>query len=82
MICRTGVNGASKTLTAYETYMHRVGRNAEFKRKGAAFNLWTTEAERLILEKVESYYFVNKMPSIKHIEEKKLEAILKSCDLT
>lgn len=65
---------------AYETYMHRIGRSGRFGRKGAAFNLWTGDRERHVLDKIEEY-FAHKIQEVHCEDEESVEKILQEAEL-
>ncbi|KDP29205.1 hypothetical protein JCGZ_16594 [Jatropha curcas] len=40
----------------YEVYLHRIGRAGRFGRKGAVFNFVMDDRDRMIMEKIETYF--------------------------
>lgn len=65
----------------YEVYLHRIGRAGRFGRKGAVFNLTTTDRDRMIMEKIERH-FQHQIPEVAKWEsEQEFEAALKDAGL-
>ncbi|XP_078165329.1 DEAD-box ATP-dependent RNA helicase 38-like isoform X2 [Carex rostrata] len=55
----------------YEVYLHRIGRAGRFGRKGAVFNLLSTESDKKIMEKIENHFqhYIPEVPSWKNEED-------------
>jgi ATP-dependent RNA helicase DDX19/DBP5 len=72
------VTGAGQP--AHETYMHRIGRSGRFGRKGAAFNLVSTAAERAVIDAIAAH-FKHEIPAVPANDLDRFEEVLQQAGL-
>ena len=65
---------------AHETYLHRIGRSGRFGRKGAAFNLVCTPAERAVVDAIAAH-FKHDIPAVPSNDLDRFEEVLQQAGL-
>lgn len=64
----------------YDTYLHRIGRSGRFGRKGVAFNLSSSKADRQVITAL-SEHFSRQIPEVKRHDESSFEDALSQAGL-